>query len=207
MSIDTQRSNSFSQDSPDILNEKSFNIQTTVECSPNTECSNPTMVVVTSPSFNSDLSSEQNDSIDQLNPSSLSFLQTKHRRIHHRRNKSEPVKSLSTEDLSSTTLLDLSLPVTTNNESPLTNNATNQTRKRSSTKLNSNNISPSIISKQIVQEKSSSSSTATTRKKKPWYNVSINFCFLIISIAYFYHFYLLLLLCNSCIVFSILTLQ
>ncbi|CAF4706239.1 unnamed protein product, partial [Rotaria magnacalcarata] len=48
------------------------------------------MVVVTSPSFNSDLSLEQNDSINQLNPSSSSFLQTKQRRIDHRRNKSEP---------------------------------------------------------------------------------------------------------------------
>jgi hypothetical protein len=144
---DVQQSNSFPSD---IIDENPSNTPTAAECLPNNE---PTMFIVTSPSINSDLSSEQNDAIKQLSPSSFSFLQTKQRPINHRRNKSEPVKSASTEDL----------PSTTNSE-----NLINEPRRKSSTKLPSNNTSPSTIIKQISQEKSS----ATSRKKKSWYNVS-----------------------------------
>ncbi|CAF4709657.1 unnamed protein product [Rotaria sp. Silwood1] len=167
---EAQRSNSFLSDSIDILNEKSSNIQTVSieQCLSNNESSNQTTkVVVTSPSFHSDLSLEQNDSIDPLNSSSLSFLQTKQRRIDHRRNKSEPFKSASTEDIPSTTVLELS---STSNESPLSNNTNNQTRRKLLTNDSSNNISSLKTIKSITQEKSSSSSS-TPRKKKPWYNV------------------------------------
>ncbi|CAF3759864.1 unnamed protein product [Rotaria sordida] len=170
---DLQRTKSLSSDTIDILNEKSSNVQTAsnVQHLSNSESSHRTKFVVTSPS-NSDLSSEQNDSIDQLNSSSLSFLQTKHRRIDHRRNKSEPIKSASTENISSTIALELSSTSTTSNESPLSNNAKNQNRRKSSTKINSNNISSIKTIKSITQEKSSPSSTTTARKKKPWYNVN-----------------------------------
>ncbi|CAF1320501.1 unnamed protein product [Adineta steineri] len=160
--VDTQQSNNLSSDSINISSDdKSFNDQTSVGYLPNTDSSNSTMVIVTSPSFTSDLLSEQNDSIDQLNSSSLSFLQTKQRRIDHRRNKSEPIKSASTEDLASSTILDLS----SNNESSI--------GKKSSVKLTPNNSSPLATSKQLTLEKVSSQSSTTSRKKKPWYNVSI----------------------------------
>jgi hypothetical protein len=158
--VNTQRSSSFSSDPLEVVNENLSDTQTAVESLSNSEPSNPTMVVITSPSFNSDLSSEQNDSIDSLNPSSTSFLQTKQRRITHRRNKSEPFKSASAEDLSSTT----------NNDSPLSNNAKDEIRRKSSTKM-----------KPITQDKSPPS--LTIRKKKAWYNVS--------GIYFFEHLYVL----------------
>ncbi|CAF2680951.1 unnamed protein product [Rotaria sp. Silwood2] len=186
LAADMQRSNSFPSDTIDILNEKSSNIQTatTVECLPNSESSNTTKVLITSPSFNSELSLEQNDSIDQLNSSSISLLRTKNRRIDHRRNKSEPFKSASTDDIPSTTILELSSTSTTSNESPLSNNAKNQTRRKLLTKDNSNNISSLKNEKSITQEKSSSSTTS--RKKKPWYNVS--------KLYFLFSFFLLFLL-------------
>lgn len=98
------------------------------------EVSNPTTVIVTSPSFNSDLCSEPNDS-----------------QINHQRNKNEPVKSNSTEDLLSST----------NNDSSISNNARDEPRRKSSTKI-----------KQIIDEKTPPTSTAISRKKKLWYNVS-----------------------------------
>ncbi|CAF2070555.1 unnamed protein product [Rotaria magnacalcarata] len=168
---DTQRSNSLTIDTIDTLNEEPSDIETVpvVECLSNTEIGNAKMVVVTSPSFNSDLSLEQNDSINQLNPSSSSFLQTKQRRIDHRRNKSEPFKCTSTEDISSAIELELSSTSTTSNESQISNNSLNQIRRKSSTKADSNNISSLKTVKQITQEKSSPS-TVTSRKKKLWYN-------------------------------------
>jgi hypothetical protein len=146
------RSNSFSSDTPDTSIDDPSNTQTAVESLSNSESSNPTMVVVTSPSFNSDLSSEQNDSINQLTSSSSSHLQTKQHRSDHRRNKSEPFKSASTEDL----------PSTTNTDSPLdNNNSRDENRRKSSTKI-----------KQIIEEKTPPSSSSISRKKKVWYNVS-----------------------------------
>ena len=116
------------------------------------------MVVVTSPSFTSDLPFEKNDLIDQLTPSTSSYLQTKQqRRIDHRRNRSEPVKSASTEDL----------PSTINIDSSLSNNANQSIRRKSSTKI-----------KPIQEEKPFLSAT-TTRKKKAWYNVSWTFYYLL----------------------------
>jgi hypothetical protein len=140
----TQRSNSFSSDTLDTPNEESSDPSTTVECLSNTSSFNPAMVVVTSPSFNSDLSSEQNGSNNQL------FLDAK----HHRRNKSEPFKSASTENLSSTN---------DDNDSSLSYNPKDEIRRKSSTKI-----------KLIIQEKSPSSSTTTARKKKAWYNVIVS---------------------------------
>ncbi|CAM4955135.1 unnamed protein product [Rotaria socialis] len=168
---DTQRSNSLTIDKIGTLNEESSNIETVpvVECLSNTEIANAKMVVVTSPSFNSDLSLEQNDSINQLNPSSSSFLETKQRRIDHRRNKSEPFKCTSTEDIPSAIELELSSASTTSNESQISNNSLNQIRRKSSTKTDSNNIPSLKTVKQIAQEKSSPSAI-TSRKKKPWYN-------------------------------------
>jgi hypothetical protein len=168
--VDTLRSNSVPSDTTDTNSEKSFKTQTVLEHYPNDDSYNTTMVVVTSPSFNSDLSSEQNDSIDDINPSSLSFLHTKQRRIDHRRNKSEPVTSANLEDAPSTPILELSLNSTTSNDSPLSNNTSNESKRKSSANA-----------KQITQEKSSPSTTTATRKKKPWYNVST-------SSFYYYHF-------------------
>ncbi|CAF4262233.1 unnamed protein product [Rotaria socialis] len=172
---DTQRSNSLTIDKIGTLNEESSNIETVpvVECLSNTEIANAKMVVVTSPSFNSDLSLEQNDSINQLNPSSSSFLETKQRRIDHRRNKSEPFKCTSTEDIPSAIELELSSASTTSNESQISNNSLNQIRRKSSTKTDSNNIPSLKTVKQIAQEKSSPSAI-TSRKKKPWYNLNVD---------------------------------
>ena len=113
------------------------------------ENENATTVIVTSPSINSNLGSEQNDSLETLDSSSLSYLQTKQRRIDHRRNKSEPFKSLSTEDLPS---------LTTNESSISNNNAKDELRRKSTPKT-----------KQILDEKSSP--VSTSKKKKAWYNV------------------------------------
>jgi hypothetical protein len=126
------------------------------------------MVVVTSPSFNSDLSSEQNDSIDDINPSSLSFLQTKQRRIDHRRNKSEPVIIATLEDLPTT--LESSSTSTTSNESAMSSNHSFDHKIKSSTKTHSSSIHSKhtiILTSSQISDKSSS-----TKKKKPWYNVS-----------------------------------
>ncbi len=139
----------------ETIDENTSNSQTDVDCLPKTES---TMFIVTSPSITSELSAEQNDSIDPSNASSLLFLQTRQQRqTNHRRIKSEPVKSASTEDL----------PSIINNH-----NSIIEPRRKSSIKIPSNNNSPSTIIKQISQDKSSSSTTST-RKKKPWYNVSV----------------------------------
>jgi hypothetical protein len=106
-----------------------------------------------------------NESTDKVNLSSLSFIQTKQRRINHRRNKSEPVITASLQDLSliSTrkTILESSSTSTTSNESAISTNASFQNKRKYSKN------SPSIIVKQSQQKSSS-----TTKKKKSWYNVS-----------------------------------
>ncbi|UJR07616.1 hypothetical protein I4U23_011905 [Adineta vaga] len=147
--LDTQRSNSFPSDAIDTNNGTYSDSHTPIEPLPCSESVSQTLVVVTSPSFNSDLASEQNDSIDQLYSSSLSYLQTKQRRIDHRRNKSEPVKSPSTEDLSSTNV---------NNNDSSTNNTPSEIRKKSNVAT-----TPSSLS-------------SSSRKKKAWYNVSMVRC-------------------------------
>jgi hypothetical protein len=107
-------------------------------------------VIITSPSFDF----EQNDSIDS---SSTVFLQA-----NYRRNKSDPYKSNSTDNLLSSTINDLSM----------SNNAHNETRRKSSRKI-----------KQIIEEKKPSSSSTAARKKKAWYNVSTNYLSLSLSLS------------------------
>lgn len=152
LSVNTQRSNSFSSDNVEISNENSLDAPTSLETRSNSEPFNSARVVVTSPTFGSDLSSEQNDSIEQLNSSSSSHLQTKQHQTKHRRNKSEPFKSASNEDLSSS--------LTT------TSDTKDENRRKSATKF-----------KQSTSEKTPPSSTTTTRKKKAWYNVSNHFLY------------------------------
>jgi hypothetical protein len=119
------------------------------------EVSSPKTVIVTSPSLNSDLIFEQNDSID---PSSTVFLQA-----DYRRNRSEPFKSNSTEDLSSI-----------NNDSSISNNARDAPRRKSSIKI-----------KQIIEEKTPPTFSTASRKKKAWYNVSKIYCFYLSSLYIF----------------------
>jgi hypothetical protein len=119
------------------------------------EVSSPKTVIVTSPSLNSDLIFEQNDSID---PSSTVFLQA-----DYRRNRSEPFKSNSTEDLSSI-----------NNDSSISNNARDEPRRKSSIKI-----------KQIIEEKTPPTFSTASRKKKAWYNVSKIYCFYLSSLYIF----------------------
>jgi hypothetical protein len=158
------------------------------------------MVLVTSPSSNEDSLSEQtnsllNESTDKVNLSSLSFLQTKQRRIDHRRNKSEPFRSLNVEDICSTRVLDSSSASTTSNESPLSNNASIETKQKCSIKVNSNNISPTTNGKQTLNNSSQiadrlSSVSSSTKKKKSWYNVSFTylFCFhIFIHYTFYFH--------------------
>lgn len=142
VAVNTARTNSFSSDTLEIINENGTDSQQSNE--------NTTTVIITSPSINSNLGSEYNDSFETLDTQSVPYLQTKQRRIDHRRNKSEPFKSMSTEDLPS---------LTTNESSISNNNAKNETRRKSSTKA-----------KQNLDEKSSPVST-TSKKKKAWYNV------------------------------------
>ncbi|CAF1637880.1 unnamed protein product [Adineta ricciae] len=148
ISPDTQRSNSFPSDLTDTNDNN--------ETRPSSDSANSTLFVVTSPSFNSDLSSEQNDDVNQLDSSSVSYLQSKQRRIDHRRNRSEPVKSQSTEDLSSNSVI--------NNDS-------------------SNNNTPTEIRKKSTAVTTPSSSLSS-RKKKAWYNVSRKLSFLILLVGY-----------------------
>ncbi|CAF0935310.1 unnamed protein product [Rotaria sordida] len=160
--------------------------QTDIVNLPNNESSNIKMFVVSSPSHSDDISFEENKSIlnestDKVNLSSLSYLQTKHRKIDHRRNKSEPVINANLVDLSSinsyprTTILESSSTSTTSNESAITNNSSYEKKRKSSKKVNSPSINMKKRNENNIssptQEKSSSSSSAT-KKKKPWYNVS-----------------------------------
>ena len=150
--LNNQRSHSTPSVTLEPLDEGHPDPPSTVENLSDDERPNPTTVIITSPSSNFDFSSEQNDSLES---SEASFLQTNIRRIDHRRNRSEPVKSNSTEDLLSST----------NTDSSISNNAHNETRRKSSTKT-----------KQIIEEKSPPSSVTTSRKKKAWYNVSALYC-------------------------------
>ena len=156
---DSPATNNSTFDLTDIHQEKLSNTETSnnIQCLSN----NKSSVIL------SNLSSEPNDSIDQFN-SSL-FLQKKQHRIDHRRNKSEPFKSASIDNIPSEQIFDLS---STKNTIPISNHATDQIKRKSSTKLN---ISPLKNVKSQTNDKPSSLST-TSRKKKPWYNVSIFFC-------------------------------
>ncbi|CAF0830486.1 unnamed protein product [Adineta steineri] len=163
----------------DSFNNKTSTTQTAVGNVPSNEMSSMAMVLVTSPSYNDDISFEQNNSLlnestDKVNLSSLSFLQTKQRQINHRRNKSEPVILGNLEELSSSLipnpttslLLESSSTSTTSNESAMSNNTSFENKRKSSSK----NLSPSTNIKQTTNGERPSSST--TKKKKPWYNVS-----------------------------------
>lgn len=135
----SQRSHSSPSVTVDSLTEDHSDPQSVIENLSEEEVSNPATIIITSPSFQS----EQTDSIESLN----SPPEHHQRRIDHRRNKSEPVKSLSNEDLHSSTNLD----------SSLSNNARDELRRKSSIK-----IKPNLDEKTLT----------TTRKKKAWYNVS-----------------------------------
>ncbi len=114
------------------------------------------------------MSSELNESTDEVNLSSLSYLESKQRRIDHRRNKSEPVILANLEDLNSTKLiLESSSTSTTSNESAISHKSSLNKKKSSKIKTNS----PLINLKQIEHKSSISSST---KKKKSWYNVSFS---------------------------------
>ncbi len=184
-----QQQNTFSSNlsgTIDSVNDKSSNTQTgknlyfinksnkSIKCLvgsvPSNEESCITMLMVTSPSFNDEHFCEQNpnllnESTDKVNLSSLSFLQTKQRRIDHRRNKSEPVINATIEDLNSH--LESSSTSTTSNESAMSSNYSFENKRKSSTK----STSPSMYSKQTINGNSDKSSS--TKKKKPWYNVSL----------------------------------
>jgi len=118
-----------------------------------------------------------NELPDKVNLSSLSFLQTKQRRIDHRRNKSEPVINANLESLNRNSIqLESSSTSTTSNESALSSNQSFEKKTKSSTKSNS----PSISSKQNLNGNSNQNSdkSSSTKKKKAWYNVSfISFLF------------------------------
>ena len=110
----SQRSHSSPSVTYESLTEDHSDPQSVIENLSEEEVSNPATIIITSPSFQSD----QTDSIESLN----SPLEHHHRRIDHRRNRSEPVKSLSNEDLHSSTNLD----------SSLSNNAREEPRRKSS---------------------------------------------------------------------------
>ena len=118
------------------------------------------------------VSSSSNSSMDSMNINSLSYIQTKQRRIDHRRNKSEPLirsnlddeqENLSTRNCQ--TILESSSTSTTSNDSSLSHSSTHYHKKSSNDQIHS----PS----NHFKDKSSNSSSAT-KKKKSWYNVSIS---------------------------------
>ena len=182
-----QQQNTFSSNlsgTIESVNDKSSNIQTgknfyfrnkineikyLVGSVPSNEGCSITMLMITSPSFNDENPNLLNESTDKVNLSSLSFLQTKQRRIDHRRNKSEPVINANLEDLNSH--LESSSTSTTSNESAMSSNHSFENKRKSSVKSNS----PSISSKQTINANSSQNSdkSSSTKKKKPWYNVSL----------------------------------
>ena len=114
--------------------------------------------------LNDESSQEQknNKSDDEMNVNCLSYIQTKQRRIDHRRNKSEPlIRSNLDEDEQDENLslinLQSSSTSTTSNESALSHSSS-QNQTNSSIKSPSNQL----------KQKSSS----TTKKKKSWLSVS-----------------------------------
>lgn len=142
-------------------------------------------------SNNDDLSFEQlnsllNESKDSFNLTSLSFLETKQRKLDHRRNKSEPVILINLKDDSSINLYtkknlcESSTTSNTSNESSMNvnlsfDNKTNTVNNPNSSATNLKKIIENKISYEIQQQKSSSSSSSTTstrKKKKLWYYVS-----------------------------------
>ncbi|CAM4825655.1 unnamed protein product [Rotaria magnacalcarata] len=166
-------------------NENNSNKQIAIGNLPNNESSDIKMFMVTSPSQSDDISFEEknlllNELTDNVNLSSLSFLQTKQRKIDHRRNKSEPVINTNLEDLSSInssytrpSILESSSTSTTSNESAISSNASFEKKRKSSKKT----LSPSRNLKKNMENNNSpqiqDKSSSTTKKKKPWYNVSL----------------------------------
>ncbi|UJR38575.1 hypothetical protein I4U23_031241 [Adineta vaga] len=173
-SISSNNSSNLSGTIDSLINKSS-----TVGNVPNNEISSMTMLMISSPSYNDNLSSEQrtsllNESSDEVNLSSLLYLQSKQRQINHRRNKSEPVIIGNLDKLSTKTILESSSTSTTSNESALSGNASSGKKRKSSTKKTSPNINNNkqeLLTSQLQDRLSSSSSTTTTtKKKKPWYN-------------------------------------
>lgn len=107
----------------------------------------------------SESSQEQknNKSDDEINVNCLSYIQTKHRRIDHRRNKSEPLIRSNLDEEEEQINLQSSSTSTTSNESALSH---------SSSQYQTN----SSIKSPLNQHKPKSSST--TKKKKSWLYVS-----------------------------------
>lgn len=149
----SQRSHSSPSVTYESFNDDHSDPQSVIEnLSDEETSSNLRTVNIPSPSNHS----EQDDSVESLNSSSNSSLPSKQHRIDHRRNKSEPVKSLSNEDLL---------------DSSLSNNACDENHRKSSIKILSNPDEKIPLS----------SSLSTSRKKKAWYNVSEQTSFLFLS--------------------------
>ena len=156
---------------------------------PNNENLRNTMDIFSCSFDNDEILNEQNNElIDKVNLSSLSYIQTKQRRIDHRRNKSEPLirgniqDNISSINSNRLTLLESSSTSTNSNESSISfNNSFENKTKYSKTK----NFSPTTNIKQI-QDKPSS----TNKKKKPWYNVSIHILTLIKSFNHLFRLHL-----------------
>ncbi|CAF1579096.1 unnamed protein product [Adineta ricciae] len=161
----------------------SFNNKTsTVGNVPSGEMSSMSISIDSCSSPIDDLSLEQKsyllrESADQVNLSSLTYLQTKQRQINHRRNKSEPVILGNLTELSSLTsypntstkaMLESSSTSTTSNESALSANASFEKKKKSSNKK----TSPILTDNKQILNQERPSTSSITKKKKPWYNVS-----------------------------------
>ncbi|UJR38576.1 hypothetical protein I4U23_031242 [Adineta vaga] len=126
-SISSNNSSNLSGTIDSLINKSS-----TVGNVPNNEISSMTMLMISSPSYNDNLSSEQrtsllNESSDEVNLSSLLYLQSKQRQINHRRNKSEPVIIGNLDELSTKTILESSSTSTTKICSGLPFSLSNQT--------------------------------------------------------------------------------
>ncbi|CAF1348170.1 unnamed protein product [Adineta ricciae] len=161
----------------------SFNNKTsTVGNVPSGEMSSMSISIDSCSSPTDDLSLEQKshllrESADQVNLSSLKYLQTKQRQINHRRNKSEPVILGNLAELSSLTsypntstkaMLESSSTSTTSNESALSANASFEKKKKSSNKK----TSPILTDNKQILNQERPSTSSITKKKKPCFRNS-----------------------------------
>ncbi|CAM4875112.1 unnamed protein product [Rotaria socialis] len=145
-------------------NENNSNKQIAIGNLPNNESSDIKMFMVTSPSQSDDISFEEknlllNELTDNVNLSSLSFLQTKQQDL-------SSINSSYTRP----SILESSSTSTTSNESAISSNASFEKKRKSSKK----SLSPSQNLKKNMENNNSpqiqDKSSSTTKKKKPWYN-------------------------------------
>jgi hypothetical protein len=137
------------------------------------------MVMITSPSndellLNDDYPSLiSNESIDQIHLHSLSYLQSKQRRIDHRRNKSEPLNSANLSENNDRSILFECTSISNESAIGLHSSPSMEKTDSSLEKVSSTHPSPSISHKsnRISDKSSIIINTNNNKKRKNWFNV------------------------------------